>query len=555
MALKYANNAKTTLNGAITNVATSIVVTDGSVFPTLGGGDYFYMTFEDSSLNREIVKVTARSTNTLTVTRAQNGTSARAFSSGDKAEGRVVTGILDDLAALVGGVTPSAFFLTLVDDSTAGAFMTTLGITADGQSLITAANYAAMRTALGLVIGTNVQAYDADLTTWAGITPGTGWAAALAAVADSTTVRSALGLAIGTNVQAYDADLTTWAGITPGTGVGTALAIAVGSSGAFITNGGALGTPSGGTLTNCTGLPVSGITASTSTALGVGSIELGHASDTTITRVSAGVAAIEGSNILTASTIGSTVQAYDADLASWAGVTRASGFDTFTATPSSANLRSLVTDETGTGVLVFGTQPTFTSDITISATSPAAGFVGTILTNSTPTTGKTWRTASVSADGSFRITQPSVIDALTIAHTSGNATFSGTLTSGAIYSTADITAYYSDDRLKTRTGKIVKALDKLDKLDTFFYKENKVARSLGYKNDKEQVGVSAQQVKKVMPHVVKLAPIDIKTLKSGRMVSKSGKNYLTVDYAKLVPLLIAGIKELRAEVRALKGGK
>ena len=103
MALKYANNAKTTLNGAITDSATSIVVVDGSVFPTLGGGDYFYMTLEDVSLNREIVKVTARSTNTLTVVRAQNGTTARAFSNADKAEGRMVTGILDDLAALVGG--------------------------------------------------------------------------------------------------------------------------------------------------------------------------------------------------------------------------------------------------------------------------------------------------------------------------------------------------------------------------------------------------------------------------------------------------------------------
>lgn len=62
-------------------------------------------------------------------------------------------------------------------------------------------------------------------------------------------------------------------------------------------NGGALGTPSSGTLTNATGLPVAGITASTVTALGVGSIELGHATDTSITRVSAGVAAVEGKNI------------------------------------------------------------------------------------------------------------------------------------------------------------------------------------------------------------------------------------------------------------------
>ena len=55
----------------------------------------------------------------------------------------------------------------------------------------------------------------------------------------------------------------------------------------IITSGGALGTPSAGTLTSCTGLPIAGLVASTSTAIGVGSIELGHASDTTLSRVSA----------------------------------------------------------------------------------------------------------------------------------------------------------------------------------------------------------------------------------------------------------------------------
>jgi hypothetical protein len=55
-----------------------------------------------------------------------------------------------------------------------------------------------------------------------------------------------------------------------------------------------IGTPSAGTLTNCTGLPVAGIVASTSTALGVGTLELGHASDTTLSRSSAGVLAVEG---------------------------------------------------------------------------------------------------------------------------------------------------------------------------------------------------------------------------------------------------------------------
>lgn len=63
----------------------------------------------------------------------------------------------------------------------------------------------------------------------------------------------------------------------------------------------ALGTPASGTLTNCTGLPLSGVVDSTSEALGVGTLELGHASDTTLSRVSAGVVAIEGVNIVTES--------------------------------------------------------------------------------------------------------------------------------------------------------------------------------------------------------------------------------------------------------------
>lgn len=82
-----------------------------------------------------------------------------------------------------------------------------------------------------------------------------------------------------------------------GTGVATALSVNVGSAGAPVVNGGALGTPSSGTLASCTGLPVAGITSSASTALGVGSLEVGHASDTTLSRVSAGELAVEGNRL------------------------------------------------------------------------------------------------------------------------------------------------------------------------------------------------------------------------------------------------------------------
>ena len=100
MSVLFSNNASTTLSAGVGNSATSITVADGSVFPSISGSDYFYVTLEvdsDSDL-KEIVKVTARSGNTLTITRGQDGTSARTFSSGDKCELRLTAAGLNDVA-------------------------------------------------------------------------------------------------------------------------------------------------------------------------------------------------------------------------------------------------------------------------------------------------------------------------------------------------------------------------------------------------------------------------------------------------------------------------
>jgi chaperonin cofactor prefoldin len=121
-----------------------------------------------------------------------------------------------------------------------------------------------------------------------------------------------------------------------------------------------------------------------------------------------------------------------------------------------------------------------------------------------------------------------------------------------IAATGNITAYYSDERLKTKTGGIDNALEKVVGLSGFLYVENELARSLGYTNEKQQVGVSAQAVQAVLPEAVSLAPVDFETLEDGTITSKSGENYLTVDYSRLVPLLIEAIKELSLKVKTLE---
>jgi chaperonin cofactor prefoldin len=121
-----------------------------------------------------------------------------------------------------------------------------------------------------------------------------------------------------------------------------------------------------------------------------------------------------------------------------------------------------------------------------------------------------------------------------------------------IAAAGNVTAYYSDERLKTKTGGIDNALEKVAGLSGFLYVENDLARSLGYTNEKQQVGVSAQAVQAVLPEAVSLAPVDFETLEDGTIISKSGENYLTVDYSRLVPLLIEAIKELTNKVKALE---
>ena len=86
-------------------------------------------------------------------------------------------------------------------------------------------------------------------------------------------------------------------------------------------------------------------------------------------------------------------------------------------------------------------------------------------------------------------------------------------------------------------GSIENALDKVCAIETFYYEPNEQALKLGAKLERK-IGVSAQSVEQVVPEVVNVSAI--------------GEDYKTVQYERLVPLLIEAIKELRSEVTSLK---
>jgi hypothetical protein len=127
-------------------------------------------------------------------------------------------------------------------------------------------------------------------------------------------------------------------------------------------------------------------------------------------------------------------------------------------------------------------------------------------------------------------------------------------TSGEIRATNQITSYYSDERLKENIELIPNALAKVMTLRGVTYNANQVAESFGYKNKEKQVGVLAGDVQKVLPEAVKSAPFDIMLFENTE-ISRSGKHYKTVQYEKIVPLLIEAIKELTEEVNKLKEGR
>ena len=175
MAIILANNATAKLAGAITTSSTSLTVQTGhgALFPAPSSPDWFPVTLIDASGNIEICKCTARSGDILAITRAQEGTSAKAFADGARVSLRVTKAVLDYVFSVVNplsGLTPSAdkiqyytsesdsalatftdFARTLLDDTDASTALSTLGVSDFIKTLLDDANSATARETISAI--------------------------------------------------------------------------------------------------------------------------------------------------------------------------------------------------------------------------------------------------------------------------------------------------------------------------------------------------------------------------------------------------------------------
>ena len=225
-----------------------------------------------------------------------------------------------------------------------------------------------------------------------------------------------------------------------------------------------------------------------------------------------------------------------------AATSAANGYMTSTYASKLDGIASGATNVTNTNQLTNGAG--YITGITSGNVTTALGYTPY---NSTNPSGYTTNTGTVTSVGTGNgLTGGSITTTGTL---SMSGSYTGTFAiTGALTATGDVTAFYSDQRLKKNITPIVDALSKVNTLRGVLYQGNEIAESYGYTDTKIKVGVIAQDLEKVLPQVVVPAPFD--TDKEGNSIS--GENYKTVQYEKIVPLLIEAIKELTAKVSELE---
>ena len=308
------------------------------------------------------------------------------------------------------------------------------------------------------------------------------------------------------------------------------------------------------------------------------SINLGHASDTTITRVSSGVAAIEGNNILTAT--GNAVVSASAE-GDAQGQIKINGVNVNTNDLGTGDSPTFADLTLSGNLTVNGTTTTLNTatldvedlNITVAknaADSAAADGAGLTVDGASATftyshSGTKWNMNKALDMGANTITTTGAIAGATLntgqganelyamdqaVQTTNDVQFDsfgvGTAasgTTGEIRATNDITAFYSsDERLKENIVPLTGALDKVKALRgvSFDWKElNEEEKSTVHSHEGHDIGVIAQEIQAQYPE----------------LVTERENGYLAVDYVKLTAVLLQSIKELDAKVEACMAKK
>jgi hypothetical protein len=105
MSILFDNNASATNSVQVEIVDTTVTLqtNEGQLFPNPTGADFFICTLEDTSGNVEIVRCTDNTADVLTVTRAQENTTAKLFPTGSKVEIRTTAGVFGEFLQKSGG--------------------------------------------------------------------------------------------------------------------------------------------------------------------------------------------------------------------------------------------------------------------------------------------------------------------------------------------------------------------------------------------------------------------------------------------------------------------